>query len=885
MTALSARGPSRHTTHPSQNVAIGDEEFAFNGRHRHCLAPGARCHFSSSSVGQELCTKPPTTASAAAGGRGRPRESHTHIHGFHERGAGGARCLPIRGAPQVSSDSCSSRTPPAGLATQCVPHERSFHSAHVARWFCCAPRSFLSSSSRAGPSLSALRQQRTALRLDRSRPPSGVGGGPSGPRAQARSRTTPLAMSSAGSAPGAGQWSAESMADAESFLQATLGRASGTPPGAAQRTPLVSASSAGPTLPRLGPKAGIARPGVGSRAGSSGSPAGFANRGWDGHPQAAAAAAAAPPRPASSFTDDWRAVSPMEAAAGSGSGSRPGYPLHAPAPDRGARPGSSMGRGAGVGSRERVRSEGPDGFVGGHPMYRDAPPSSGVSSSRGSLGPPAPAAPHGGGGGGGAGPGPGGAEAGAGAGGRMAQGLRRAPSGTSDGPDGRFRESVRSSTMSGSAASLVRSTSRRGRAGGVGGALSANPLAGRAAPSGTAAGSRRRATSRTGTRRQGRGRGRGRARTRDTLLTAQRRPARDKFEGLSAFGEGLDEADYDYVPEARFRTRLVAAGLVRPDSGGASAGWEAGTGASGMGGGGYGDGGMDGGGPDDDGAGGGQPGASDRARAMDDLLSAVARGDEAARLRQQLHASRAAASHAAEAIRAGTLDLVGGPAGGGGGAGAGGFSRAAPAGAQHPDAETARYSPGHRPAGSASVVDATAMRFGPGGSAVPPLAIGGRAAAQRSSHGGQLPSLGLARQAPSRSISEADSGDHHHTAEVPIASRTALRPLTEPGPPGSEPSGRQAHTAPHAPADSAAQDRIASIEAEMAQDSGLASWASKLQGQVASSQSPSARGTSSRGSHTESDHEASPSRGVSKQLEAMRALRERLSRVAGVALP
>lgn len=772
--------------------------------------------------------------------------------------------------------------------------------------FPLAPRSFLSSTSRAGPSLNTLRQQRTALRLDRAQPALGAGGEPSGPRARAPLRATSASLPPAGSASGAGQWSAATMADAESFLQATLARASGTPAGAPQRSQLAPATSGGPSLPRLGSKAGTETSGARTRAGGKSSTssssasrgssrADGASRGWGGHPpgSGSAATAAAPPRPgSSSFTDDWRAVSPMEAAPGSGAGLRAGCPPHQGlAPERGHRAASGAGPGSGAGSRERLHSAGPDGDLAGLALHRGAPPRAGAGSSRGSLGLSA--------------PGPayaelgGAAGDGAGGGSRLAPGLHRTRSGTSTGPDGRFRGSVRSSTMTGSAASLVRSASRRGRAGGVGGALSANPLAGRAAPAGAVAASRRRAASRTGTKRRGRGggSGRGRARTRDTQLTANRRQARDDFEGLSAFGEGLDEADYDYEPEPRFRTRLVAAGLVRPGSGGGPAGWDASAGGSGVpgpAGAETRDGRLDGGGPGDDGAAGGHAGASDRARAMDDMLSAVARGDEAARLRQQLHASRAAASHAAEAIRAGTLDLVGGPAAGGGEAGGGGYG-----GAAAPPSQGRLPATSHGPvgaAGAAPAAKAMAMRLGPGGSGVPPLAIGGRAAARRSSQGGQLPSLGLGRHPPSRSVSMAEADHFPSRDDAHAASRAALRPLSDPAAPGGHPGGdagplpahagaEAANPAPLAPSDAAAQDCIASLEAEMAQDSGLASWASKLQGQVASSQSPSARGPARMGSQAESEREASPSRGVSKQLEAMRALRERLSRVAGVALP
>jgi hypothetical protein len=52
---------------------------------------------------------------------------------------------------------------------------------------------------------------------------------------------------------------------------------------------------------------------------------------------------------------------------------------------------------------------------------------------------------------------------------------------------------------------------------------------------------------------------------RDTQLTAGGGKQRAKS-GLSItpFGEGLNEDDYDYAPDEKYRTRLVAAGLVKP---------------------------------------------------------------------------------------------------------------------------------------------------------------------------------------------------------------------------------------------------------------------------------------------------------------------------------
>lgn len=442
-----------------------------------------------------------------------------------------------------------------------------------------------------------------------------------------------------------------------------------------------------------------------------------------------------------------------------------------------------------------------------------------------------------------------------------------------------------------------------------------------------AAARRRAAASRAGSR-GARRRGRAKPLTRDTQLTSHGRRSGDRFAGLTAFGHGIDEAEYDFEPDPKFRRRLVAAGLVRPrtDAEMDEAEWA-----------------------DEGGAAGGEGGAS----RLDEMGLAVARGDEAARVRAALDASRAAASHAAEAIRAGALDLMGPAAGaalGGGGGAAAGLGWAAAPAPPHAHSEPRHGGPSllarrrdsvssrpelsrgrdpaassfphhHAPSSSSSSVRLPSLPPTPlsSSSSAFPAALQGREEhrfhAPSPPRGGDAPAGPL----PPRAYAAPSSLPSLHPAgpSRPLAAGVADRTLTH----RHIAPADFATTTPQAlgvtmPAEM--RKRMAELEAEMAGDAGLSDWASRLQGGGKGSGPASAHASPGSSPHRdvhggapgsreratgaprgggddgdEGEEEGSElgaadppvSRAVSKQLAAMRALRERLSRVAGVALP
>jgi hypothetical protein len=333
----------------------------------------------------------------------------------------------------------------------------------------------------------------------------------------------------------------------------------------------------------------------------------------------------------------------------------------------------------------------------------------------------------------------------------------------------------------------------------------------------------------------------------------------------------------------------------------------------------------------------------------------VARGDEASRIRDELVASRAAASHAAEAIRAGTLDLVGAAAGVPHRAHHSGSARHSGSAHHSGSAMGARLQPLAHPAtrgsardmGSAgSIPDWGTLQPSPMGQTDPlwrdgGMDTGGRMTAGSSSGVGGSVGIAGSRRARRATPSSLPSLPRSDPALSPATSPQSSSALPPPGPAlalaSAEPSsgvpgGRadrgavsprianralshHAITPAHfatvtpsdlglaMPADTRAefsrtvppdvQRQLALLEAEMS-TAGLDSWASKMQTQSSPPQARPAVGRDSQESAGEEQQvaqvqgrgsEGGASKAVSKQLEAMRSLRERLSRVAGVSLP